>query len=316
MYPEKQDHMKNLYRLFRRGSRYYCEHTETGKQKSLQTTNKAEALRQIAAENEAAQNSFLNLALARTYLQGYDPKLSRRTWGDVMDQILKNTPDEGQAHDNPNKRLCPASPERCQRAFKQDGLKELRERRLVETKAEDLKNILDRRVVSTNQYLFQLHKLAVALGWLPWRILPPAEWPKIRAKQRRAITAEEHARIINADGNQERRSFYQLLWEIGASQTDAAMLTAQNINWNERVLVYNRLKTGSAACVRIGENLAALLQSLPKEGPLFPRIIKSTTAARSAEFFRRCRLLGLKGISLHSYRYAWAERAKAAPRRA
>jgi hypothetical protein len=30
---------------------------------------------------------------------------------------------------------------------------------------------------------------------------------------------------------------------------------------------------------------------------------------RSAEFCRRCRVCGIKGISLHSYRYAWAERA-------
>ena len=30
---------------------------------------------------------------------------------------------------------------------------------------------------------------------------------------------------------------------------------------------------------------------------------------RSAEFSRRLKILGIKGISLHSYRYAWAERA-------
>jgi hypothetical protein len=137
-------------------------------------------------------------------------------------------------------------------------------RRLVETKAEEIKDILDRGVVSTNHYLCRLHNLAVSLGWLPWRILPSADWPKIRAKPRRGITFEEHVRIINAEGNQERRSFYQLLWEIGASQTDAAMLTAQNINWNEGVLVYTRLKTGSAACVRIREHPDALLQNLPE----------------------------------------------------
>jgi integrase len=31
---------------------------------------------------------------------------------------------------------------------------------------------------------------------------------------------------------------------------------------------------------------------------------------RSAEFFYLCRRLKIKGVSLHSYRYAWAERAK------
>ena len=68
-------------------------------------------------------------------------------------------------------------------------------------------------MVSTNHYLCRLHNLAVSLGWLPWRILPSAEWPQNRAKPRRGITPEEHALIINAEGNEERRSFYQLLWE-------------------------------------------------------------------------------------------------------
>jgi integrase len=37
-----------------------------------------------------------------------------------------------------------------------------------------------------------------------------------------------------------------------------------------------------------------------------------TANDRAAEFYRRCKLLKLSGISLHSYRYAWAERAKSA----
>jgi len=32
--------------------------------------------------------------------------------------------------------------------------------------------------------------------------------------------------------------------------------------------------------------------------------------ARAAEFYRRYKLLGIAGVSLHSYRCAWAERAK------
>ena len=33
---------------------------------------------------------------------------------------------------------------------------------------------------------------------------------------------------------------------------------------------------------------------------------------RAKEFNRRCKGLGIAGVSLHSYRYAWAERAKTA----
>jgi hypothetical protein len=52
------------------------------------------------------------------------------------------------------------------------------------------------------------------------------------------------------------------------------------------------------------------LYSFPTVGPLFPKIFATTDNARSAEFYRRCKLFGIKGVSLHSYRYAWAERAK------
>src|SRR5208283_3128414 len=31
---------------------------------------------------------------------------------------------------------------------------------------------------------------------------------------------------------------------------------------------------------------------------------------RATEFGQRCRQLGISGVTLHSYRYAWAERAK------
>ena len=43
---------------------------------------------------------------------------------------------------------------------------------------------------------------------------------------------------------------------------------------------------------------------------LFPRIGAATANARAAEFYRRCKLLGIRGVSLHSCRYAWTERAK------
>ena len=33
---------------------------------------------------------------------------------------------------------------------------------------------------------------------------------------------------------------------------------------------------------------------------------------RATEFKSRCRQLGIQGVTLHSYRYAWAERAKVA----
>jgi integrase len=51
---------------------------------------------------------------------------------------------------------------------------------------------------------------------------------------------------------------------------------------------------------------------LPSSGPLFPYLRTVRAGDRSTEFHQRCVGLGIKGVSLHWYRYAWAERAKRA----
>jgi integrase len=100
-----------------------------------------------------------------------------------------------------------------------------------------------------------------------------------------------------------------MLWLIGAAQTDCSLLRAENVDWEKRVLSYKRKKTGEWCFLGIGDSLEKLLMELPKEGYLFPNIVKTRDKDRSAEFCRRCRLLKIEGISLHSYRYAWAEKA-------
>ena len=62
--------------------------------------------------------------------------------------------------------------------------------------------------------------------WLPWPVLPKLQWPQVEHKETRAITADEHARIVEREHNPEIRAYYQLLWHLGGSQTDIAELTA------------------------------------------------------------------------------------------
>lgn len=163
---------------------------------------------------------------------------------------------------------------------------------------------------STNHFLRCLHNLALGLGWLPAPIIPAKLWPAPQRKERRGITQAEHETIIRSEGNEERRHYYELLWEVGAAQTDAARLKAESIDWKNRILSYQRQKTGEWASIRIGPRLERLLKELPAVGWLFPHISQTTDSARSAEFNRRCRVAKVAGVSLHSYRYAWAERAK------
>src|ERR1019366_8915001 len=53
-----------------------------------------------------------------------------------------------------------------------------------------------------------------------------------------------------------------------------------------------------------------LFKDLTAEGPLFPYLCGVRAGDRATEFRSRCRQLAIAGVTLHSCRYAWAERAK------
>ena len=288
--------MKNKFWLCQRGPVFYLLEVETGRRTSLRTTDRTAAEQILRAKNEVAGQPALALALGRAYFSAYNPQLTQRTWQVVVDEYCSRGQPQTQAM--------------RRRKTRHQAFDRIRNQPLLETAAEDFMAVLQSSGVSVAAILRGLHNLALGLGWLPWPILAPQLWPPLRFKPKRAITREEHERILAAERNPERRLYYALLWEIGASQTDGALLTAENVDWETGTLSYRRQKTGSLACLTMGPRLEALLRSLPVKGPLFPRIIATPANARSAEFYRRCKLLGITGASLHSYRYSWAERAK------
>ena len=138
------------------------------------------------------------------------------------------------------------------------------------------------------------------------------QWPKVEFKDKRAITWEEHQAIVTRELNPERKAFYKLAWHLGASQSDLAGLEAENIDWEHNVISFARKKTGSIAIMRFDDEVAEILRDLPGSGPLFPYLRSVRSGDRATEFHQRIAGLGIKGVSLHSYRYAWAERAKKA----
>jgi integrase len=149
------------------------------------------------------------------------------------------------------------------------------------------------------------------MNWIPCPILPKKKWIAVKFKEKRAVTAEEHKQIVEREQNPERKAFYELCWQLGGSQSDIASLHAEDVTWNSRHINYRRKKTGESAQLRFGDEVAQILKSLPKFGPLFPYLIGVRPCDRATEFKQRCRALGIIGITLHSYRYSWAERAKA-----
>jgi integrase len=289
------------YRLYRRRNGvFYWQENDSRKQGTLRTAERREAERLLNAMNESHREPTLNLNLARAYLAAHDPKMAQRTWQAVMDEMATHG--------------IPSTQTRCARGFRSKAYNPIRNKSLVQTTGEDLLAVIHANGNCVAHYLRRLHNLALDLGWLPWPILAKRAWPKIRSQSKRAITAEEHQAVIASEKNPERRAYYELLYETGAAQTDAANLTAENIDWTNGVLIYRRKKLGpfSEPCrLTIGKTLHALLGGLPAAGDLFPNITRTSANQRSAEFRRRCQIAQITGVSLHSYRHAWAQRAKA-----
>jgi integrase len=291
--------MKERYRLFlRRKSVYYAFDNTTRTFESLKTKDRAQAERLLLAMNEAGKQPAMNLGLARVYLRHSDPMVGQRTWQHVLDEIIK----------------LKFGPTQCRwhTAAKDKAFDLIRSRLLIETQAEHLLEVLKRGTVSTNAFLRKTHNFAVDMNWLPATVIPRRQWPPIRYGEKRAIKLEEHLRIIAAEVNPERKVFYQLCWHLGASQGDIAALKGEDVDWENSTVSFFRRKTGVPVLVRLGTEAINLLKDLPGEGPLFPYLSRVRTGDRATEFRQRCRQLKIEGVTLHSYRYAWAERAKIA----
>jgi integrase len=292
--------MRQRFRLYRRkkGGRYYIHDDATGKQDSLHTTDRTTALRLVHSRNEAEQQPAVNLQIARAYLAATDPQISTRTWQYVMDEMVKLKRGETQR--------------RWLVAVKDKEMDIIRNLPVLETRSEHFLRVLESGKVSTNVYLRRIHNFALDMTWLPWPVIVKRQWPKVQFKDKRAVTWEEHQAIVAREENPERKAFYQLAWHLGAAQSDLAFLEAENIEWEHRVISFARKKTGSIAIMRFDDEVAQILRSLPATGPLFPYLRTVRAGDRATEFKQRCEGLKIKGISLHSYRYAWAERAKKA----
>ncbi len=292
-----QVEMNQRYRLFKRSwGTFYVEDIETGKQDSLETKDKKEAQRLFHAKNETAHLPAFNLKMARVYLQAADPKAITRTWQYVMDEILRMK--QGDTH------------RRWLVETKRQAYDPIRNKLLVETQAEHFLLVLADHKVSTNVYLRRLHNFALDMNWLGCTVIPKRQWPPVEYGEKRAITLEEHQKVVERELNPERKHFYELLWQLGASQSDLAHLDAKDVDWVDRTITYHRMKTGSLAQLHFGELVVKILEELPRTGPLFPYLITVRPCDRATEFKQRCVGLGIKGVTLHSYRYAWAERAK------
>ena len=293
--------MNTRYRLIFRGIRggmYYAVDKTTGKRTSLNTTNEDEARQLIEAKNQSERQPTLNLHIAKAYLAGTDNGVNTRTWQQAIEALMNTKQGANKA--------------RWLNVTRDRALAPLFPKVIIETQGEMLLRVLQSGTVTTNVYLRRLHNFCVDMNWLPWPLLPKRQWPAVRFGDKRAITWDEHCRVVAREQNAERKAFYRLAWHIGASQSDLAHLQAEDVNWQARIICFVRMKTRwrnvTPPQIRFGKEVEEILSTLPKTGPLFPYLATVRPGDRATEFKQRCTGLGIEGVTLHSYRYAWAER--------
>ena len=289
--------MKSRFRMYRRqGGMFYFFDRVTGKRESLGTCDETTAKRLLHAQNEAHEQPIINRQIARAYLAAGDPEMVRRTWQVVMEEITRLKGGSTQ--------------ERWYRACKDHAFDGIRNIPVFETRPEQFLRVLEQGTVATNVFLRRIHNFALDMSWAPVPVIPKRQWPAVKYGPKRAITLEEHQRIIVREQNPERRTFYEMCWLLGGAQGDVAHLTAEDIDWEKRVIGYHRQKTKSVALLHFDGEIEKILRELPQSGPLFPYLRGLRASDRATEFKQRCSGLGIKGVTLHSYRYAWAQRAK------
>jgi integrase len=259
--------MKSRFTLFRRGPVFYCQDNTTGQQTSLRTKNEDEAHALLHSRNEAFRQPILNLQIARTYLSASDPQVAKRTWQMVMDEM-------GKTKHGPTKT-------RHDRGMRDTAFNSIRKMPLLETQAHHFLHVLSVGTVSTNMFLVRLHNFALQMNWLPWPILARKRWPKISFHEKRAVTWDEHQAILAREENPEKRAYFECCWHLGGAQSDIASLTAENIDWQNRIVSFHRKKTRTPSIVRFGEALERVLRELPRFGPLFPSVIDKPETDRS-----------------------------------
>jgi integrase len=301
----RKENMQDRYWLYQRENGiFYLQDKITGKQQSLKTRDGAAANRLLAGKNQSVEQPMLNRTMAKAYLSAKSPELATRTWADVMEHYCKSGVE--------------STLERKMRAFKSVPFQRLHKVLLLDTEADHFFAVLEhkRAGTSAHHYLRRLHNYALHLGWLLAPVMADAAWPAMRCKKKAALTEDEHTRIVVREKNDERRLYYEMLWETGGAQSDIANLSWDRIDRESRTISFTRQKLegkgGGETFLCIGARIQAVLDQLPQEGYLFPGLRLQPAKNRAGYFRKACLCCNVKGKSLHSYRYAWAQRARAA----
>jgi hypothetical protein len=126
------------------------------------------------------------------------------------------------------------------------------------------------------------------------------------ARHHAGRTPERFAKEKKPNGN----CFWNCFGKPARRRATPPNFTAEDIDWQSRTITYFGMKTGSLAQFTISKALETVCSHLPTTGALFPNLSTFTANDRASRFPPPLPRAGVSGVTLHSYRYAWAERAK------
>ena len=227
--------MRDNFRLYRRpNGMFYAEEYQTRHREGLQTKDEAEARRLIAAKNQPPLSAGFQSGNGEGVSQGPRPAVLRAHVESLSDAVQHT-------YEGPTKA-------RWEKFIRSEPMQGILEKQLIQTTSCHFLAVLNHpgTGVSTNVFLRILHKPCFGPG--DGSLSPSLRkraGPKIRYGHRLGITREEHERILVVTKRQDYRDFFELLWETGGSQTDIASLTADDIDWPNRRLYYERAKLES-----------------------------------------------------------------------
>jgi len=295
--------MKARYRLIRRGIRggaFYSVDTKTGRRTSLGTPTRTRP-RKSSRPRTSPSASRCSIS-----------KLPKPIW---PGQTAASPPALAAGNGDAHGRQAGSQPRTLVACATDRALAPLLPRTIVDTPGELMLKVLQSGTVSTNVFLRRLHNFCLDMNWLAWPLVPKRQWPAVRYKDKRAITWRNTARSLSA--RRTRNAKPSISWPgmsgrrnrtwrtasrgRGLAGTNYLFLSDENaLAWVAAAADSIRQGSGGHSC-NAAQNRPPLSLShhcqrkIPRHG------IQATL--HGTRHRRR---------DAHSYRYAWAERAKTA----
>ena len=155
----------------------------------------------------------------------------------------------------------------------------------------------------------QTAQLRLDLNWLPVPVLPKKQWPAISFRTKRGITLTNTSALWPPKQSGALRVLCPG-WHLGGAVRPRRVDGGEHRLDKPARIRFFRKKTHQRGRAALQRRRGGTLRGLPQHGLLFPNFSQIRETHRATEFKRACHRLGICGVTLHSYRYAWAERAK------